>query len=110
MGTLEGSSKIDRYKIGTGSPETLKIKQTSPGIMSMPIGDAVPSRPQAPERMGTGSKRKAKNKHAVAAANARDPAPVSQAIRMPVSFGANDDKTGYTKNRSTALGYKKVGS
>ena len=86
----------------------MTVKQTSPGVMVMNIGKAQPSRPQEPEMNGTNPTKSKAKFSATQEAKARDPGQWQQPIRMPVTFGANDDKTGISMNRSTKLGYKKI--
>ncbi len=76
MAKLEGTQKIDRFKIGTGSSSTLKVKQTGPGVMAVKTSDPPPSRPQQKERMSVGgskARQRPKGRTDPKAADPKDP-------------------------------------
>ena len=73
---LPEGAKANRYKIGKGSKANFVPKETSPGVLSIPIGKYESSRPQNPERMGVGGRKgKAKGRTDPKAADPKDPGP-----------------------------------
>jgi hypothetical protein len=100
---LEGQQKIQRYKIGTGSLSNLKVKQTSPGVMTVQTSDPSPSRPQNKERMSVGgskARQRPKGRTDPMSADPKDPG----AYPMPnttVNWPTNDKnaKKGYVVGR-----------
>lgn len=80
-------------------------KETSPGVVTISIGKAKPSRPQLKERMGAGGtkarlKRKAKNRRAVAEGKVHDPGPTPYASTEVNYVGPKPGiKKGYIKGQ-----------
>jgi hypothetical protein len=92
---------------------TLKVKQTSPGVMKVDIGKAKPSRPQNKERMSTGGS-KARMRHKgrtdPKAANPMDPGPNKRASTK-VNWPTNDKNAqrGYVVGKAWPMGNKTTG-
>jgi len=90
---------------GLGSPKSFKVKQTSPGVMTIPIGKSKPSRPQNKERMTVGgSKATMRHKGRVdpKAANPKDPGPSPDTSKKGVQWPTNDKnaKKGYVTGKA----------
>jgi hypothetical protein len=69
-----GAGGINRYKIGNTPRQNFTPKETSPGVLSIPIGKSKPSRPQLRERMSVGGRKgKAKGRTDPKAADPKDP-------------------------------------
>ena len=86
---------------------SLKLKKTSPGVMSMPLSQPKPSVTKAKERMHASKPWKPKGGRAIDAAKNGDPG--SRTPSMKVGRGPGyDDEKGYTMNTSTKPGYSKV--
>jgi hypothetical protein len=87
------------------------FKETGPGLVTMAIGKAVPSIKSPTERMGAAKPWMPKGGHAVAAANAHDPASSKPSMKIgktqgqsPAGYEGND-QGGY-EGAGAAGGYE----
>jgi hypothetical protein len=103
IGMADANIPINEFK-------KMGFKETGPGIMTHAIGEAVPSIKTPTERMGAAKPWMPKGGHAVAAANAHDPAGSKPSMKVgktqgqsPAGYeGANQG--GY-ENAGAAGGY-----
>jgi hypothetical protein len=94
MAVAEANVPIHEFK-------PMGFKETAPGIMTHAIGEAEPSVKSATERMGAAKPWMPKGGHAVAAANAHDPAGSKPSMKVGKTQGqspagyAGADQGGY---------------
>ena len=82
------------------------FKETAPGIVTKAIGDAVPSLNVPKERMGAARPWISKAGHAVAAANAHDPAGSKPSMKFKAApKGGPTGPTGTPAGQANAGGY-----